>query len=97
LTRSGEPTRANGTTLPAMLASLTKLHKHNDVIDKRLTDIEVQINKINSKLDHLLPRPTTQAAPIPVDLTDNSADLMAFQKLTSKPVVILRESDKRSR
>jgi hypothetical protein len=29
-------------TLSAILASLTKLHKHNDVIDKRQTDIEVQ-------------------------------------------------------
>jgi cell division protein FtsB len=38
-------------TLSAMLASLTKLHKHIDVIDKRQTDIEVQINKMNSKLD----------------------------------------------
>jgi hypothetical protein len=59
-------------TLSAILASLTKLHKHNDVIDKRQTDIEVQINKMNSKLDHLLTRRTTQAAPIPVDLTDSA-------------------------
>ena len=33
---------------------------------------EVQINKMNSKLDHLLTRRTTQAAPIPVDLTDSA-------------------------
>jgi hypothetical protein len=40
-------------TLSAILALLTKLHKHNDVIDKRQTYIEVQINKMNSKPDHL--------------------------------------------
>ena len=74
LTRPG-PMNQQGpmaSTLSAILASLTKLHKHNDVIHKRQTDIEVQINKMNSKLDHHLTRRTTQAAPIPVDLTDSA-------------------------
>jgi hypothetical protein len=60
---------------------------------------EVQITKINSKFDHLLTRPTTQAVSIPADLMDNSAGLDGIPEIvlhSSKPVVILRESDKRS-
>jgi len=99
LTRPGPMNQQGPTasTLSAILASLSKLHKHNDVIDKRLTDIEVQITKINSKVDHILTRPTTQAAPIPVDLTDNSAGLDGIPEMYHIPANQLLSLESRTK